>query len=449
MAMADAPAPPDAVVLGCTTGGILTTEQLLREQVTDRQAFRYHGLASLAEDIAALCGCTGPALTVSTACSSSAVALALALNLLRSGRMTRILVGGVDSLSRLTYFGFHSLQLIDRLGCRPMDVHRQGMSVAEGAAMLLLTSQRPAKPLAVLQGAGLSCDAHHATAPHPEGRGAIAAIQAALADAGVNQTAIDYINLHGTGTVDNDLAEARAITAVFPTPPPLSSIKGATGHSLAAAGALEAVAAILAINKGFIPGNVGCQQADPALKLIPQGTSINQPVRRVLSNSFGFGGNNGCLIIGRDEESATPWPEKAPLAIHGYACVTGVGLTEASLAAFAAGQSAAGMIAGDVLASHLPPRLVRRIKRLPRLALLLAIAAQEKAAGQETAKAVFMGTGWGALSETYDFLDGLHQSAERFPSPTDFIGSVHNGPASHIAIHFKASGANVTTSGGD
>lgn len=449
MAMAGATAPPDAVLLGCTTGGILTTEELLRQGVTERKAYAYHGLASLTDDIAALCGCLGPAIAVSTACSSSAVALALALKLIRSGRMTSILVGGVDSLSRLTYFGFHSLQLIDRLGCRPLDEARQGMSVAEGAAMLLLTSRRPAEPLAVLQGAGLSCDAHHATAPHPEGLGAIAAIRAALADAGIDPAAINYINLHGTGTPDNDLAEARAITAVFPSPPPLSSIKGATGHSLAAAGALEAVAAILAITKGFIPGNVGCSRPDPALQLAPQMSSQELPVARVLSNSFGFGGNNGCVIIGRDEGITTASPTKAPLAIHGYACLTGAGLTEESLATLAGGSSAAGMIAGDRLAAQLPPRLVRRIKRLSRLALLLAITARDKAPDRHEIDAVFMGTGWGALSETYDFLTGLEQSAERFPSPTDFIGSVHNGAASQIAIHCKAKGANVTTSGGD
>ena len=128
MAMAGRPEPPDAVILGCTTGGILTTEQLLRDKVSDNKAiYRYHGLFSVAEDIAELCRCTGPALTVSTACSSGAVAIALAMNLLRSGRMRRILAGGVDSLSRLTYFGFHSLQLVDRNGCRPLDVSRQGL----------------------------------------------------------------------------------------------------------------------------------------------------------------------------------------------------------------------------------------------------------------------------------------------------------------------------------
>ena len=134
--------PPDAVIIGTTTGGILTTEQLLRDKVVDKQAYRYHGLASVAEYLADQVGCGGPAIAVSTACSSGAVAIALALRMLRRGRAESVLVGGVDSLCRLTYFGFHSLQLVDRKGCRPLDRDRQGMTIAEGAAMLLLTTQK-------------------------------------------------------------------------------------------------------------------------------------------------------------------------------------------------------------------------------------------------------------------------------------------------------------------
>jgi len=451
MAMAGCPEPPDAVILGCTTGGILTTEQLLREDASLKEAYRYHGLFSVAEDIAEQYNCSGPALTVSTACSSGAVAIALALNLLRSGRMRRILVGGVDSLSRLTYFGFHSLQLVDRNGCKPFDLSRQGLAVAEGAAMLLLTTERPDNPLALLLGAGLSCDAHHPTAPHPEGAGALKAMQTALADAGLKPAAVDYINLHGTGTRDNDRAESQAITALFPVPPALSSIKGATGHSLAASGAIEAVVACLVVSRGFIPGNTGCRQPDPALNLLPQADCSTRPVGTVLSNSFGFGGNNGCLVIGRaDIVPSVSWRGKSDLlAVHGSACLTGAGLKPRTLAQLRLGASVAGMLTSEQIEAHLPPRLIRRVKRLARLALLLASSAYEDAGGKEQPSAVFMGTGWGALSETYDFLRRLHESAEQFPSPTDFIGSVHNGAASQVALLFKATGANVTTSGGD
>lgn len=452
MAMANAGTPPpDMVVLGCTTGGILTTENLLREQIGDKKAYQYHGLASVAEDIADFCGCRGPALTVSTACSSGAVALALALNLLRSGRATRILAGGVDALSRLTYFGFHSLQLVDRNGCRPLDTERQGLAVAEGAALLLLTTVRPKDPLAVLLGAGLSCDAHHPTAPQPEGKGAYRAMRSALSDAGLEPSAIDYINLHGTGTRDNDLAEARAIRTLFAELPPLSSIKGATGHSLAAAGAIEAVVASLAVSRGLIPANTGCRQADPSLGLHPERIPCHRPVTTVLSNSFGFGGNNGCLVVGRADTPppATTKQRGDVLAIHGSACLTGAGLQAATVKSLQTGTVVAGMLSAEQLEGALPARRIRRVKRLARLALLLAQEAHGATKDGAIPSAVFMGTGWGALSETHDFLTRLTESTEQFPSPTDFVGSVHNSPTGQVALQYKATGANVTTSGGD
>jgi len=460
-AMADYGAPPDAVILGTTTGGILTTEELLRNHAEDKDLYRYHGLHSVAQYLARELGCRGPALVVSTACSSGAVAIGLALEMLRSGKAKTVLAGGVDSLSRLTYFGFHSLQLVDREGCRPFDADRQGMAVAEGAAMLLLTTIKPDDPLAELLGAGLSCDAYHPAAPHPEGRGALAAMRAALADAGLGPKEIDYINLHGTGTPENDLAESRAIRALFTVPPPLSSIKGATGHSLAASGALEAVVAALAVSRNLLPANTGWQRPDPAIGLIPLTQPVhqpaNQPVRTVLSNSFGFGGNNGCLVLGTADRPASPAVSQQvvseqgvpELAVHGFSCLTGAGGTEATMALLAQGLSVAGIPELEPFAKKLPASLVRRLKRLPRMTLLLAQAAWEDSGRGDQPAALFMGSGWGALSETYDFLTRLTDSQEQFPSPTDFVGSVHNGPAAQAAIMFGATGANITTSGGD
>ena len=449
-AMAGEDLPPDAVVVGTTTGGILTTEQLLREGNRDKAAYRQHGLATVADFLAEQLGCSGPVLTVSTACSSGTVALAVALKMLRSGRADRILVGGADSLCRLTYFGFNSLQLVDRNGCRPFDVRRRGMAVAEGAAMLLLTTVKPSQPLAELLGAGLSCDAYHPAAPHPEGKGACAAMQAALDDAGLGAEDVNYINLHGTGTPDNDLAEAKAVRRLFANPPPVSSIKGATGHSLAAAGAVEAVVAAMAVRDGFMPANKGFEQADPGLGLTPLTEPVNVPVKTVLSNSFGFGGNNGSLLIGR-AGLFPPMPEQPAvnrLAILGYSCLTGAGDLKATLAGLEAG-TVAGKASLEVISEHLQPRLIRRLKRLPRMTLSLAAAAHEHSGQEQLPGSIFMGTGWGALSETYDFLTRLTESAEKFPSPTDFVGSVHNAPASQAAILFGATGANITTSGGD
>jgi len=450
-AMADSVLPPEAVIVGTTTGGILTTEQLLRDQEQDKNAYRYHGLATVAEYIAGEVGCSGPALVVSTACSSGAVAIGMALEMLRRGEAVTVLAGGVDSLCRLTYYGFHSLQLVDREGCRPLDRDRHGMAVAEGSAMLLLTTEKPALPLAEIMGAGLSCDAYHPAAPHPEGRGARMAMEAALADAGLSPSDIDYISLHGTGTPENDLAEARAVNALFGTPPPVSSIKGATGHSLAAAGAIEAVVATIAVSEDLLPANTGWQHPDPALDLLPLTEPVNQPTMAVLSNSFGFGGNNGCLVVTRPESfSQPPRGQSSPcLAIHGFSALTGAGSTAATLALLAQGSPIGGTVDVDSVAKQLPPRLVRRLKRLPRMTLALAVEAREAAGLAEAPDAVFMGTGWGALSETYDFLTGLNNSNEQFPSPIDFVGSVHNGPAGQVAMLMGSTGANITMSGGD
>lgn len=447
--------PPDAIILGTTTGGILTTEQLLRSNDQQKERYRHHGLNTVADYVAEQLNCTGPALVVSTACSSGVVAITLALRMLRRGQVETVLAGGVDSLSRLTYFGFHSLQLVDQAGCRPLDQNRRGMAVAEGAGMLLLTSQKTDTCFAELLGAGLSCDAYHPAAPHPEGQGAFRAMQQALADAGLCPEDIDYINLHGTGTPDNDLAESKAVRRLFSVPPPLSSIKGASGHSLAAAGAVEAVVATMTITRGLMPANTGLQKVDPALGLQPLTQPLEFPARAVLSNSFGFGGNNGSLIIGGADTfpHGTSRQIGAGLAIHGYSCLTGAGDSAATIARIHRGETVAGMAEGKTFSANLPPRMIRRLKRLPKMTLSLAAAAYENA--KRTAVnvpkpgSVFMGTGWGALSETHDFLTHLAESKEQFPSPTDFVGSVHNGPASQVAIMFGATGPNITSSGGD
>ena len=436
---------PDAIVIGTTTGGILTTEELLRSNEQKKELYRNHGLNTVVSFLARELNCTGPALTVSTACSSGAVAISMALKMLRRGQVEAVLAGGVDSLCRLTYFGFNSLQLVDNSGCKPLDLNRRGMVVAEGAGLLLLTTVKQQNPYCVLLGAGLSCDAYHPAAPHPEGTGAFSAMQNALADGGLSPDDISYINLHGTGTPDNDLAESKALHKLFISLPPLSSIKGASGHSLAAAGGIEAVVSAIILSRGLLPANTGLQEVDPGLSLTPLSDPLECPVRAVLSNSFGFGGNNGSLVIGKADIFSGPVevPSRRGLAIHGYSCLTGAGATAASITRMHGGGSVAGRAELDTISKNLPPRLIRRLKRLPRITLSLAAGSGGKP------DSVFMGTGWGALSETYDFLTRLADSKEQFPSPTDFVGSVHNGPASQVAIMFGATGPNITTSGGD
>jgi 3-oxoacyl-[acyl-carrier-protein] synthase-1/3-oxoacyl-[acyl-carrier-protein] synthase II len=450
-ALADTDLVPDAIVVGTTTGGILTTEALLEKGVSAPDRYRYHGVGSVAEELARRCGCTGPLITVSTACSSGAVALLLAMEMMRSGKARRVLAGGVDSLCRLTYFGFNSLQLIDPLGARPLDRERRGLSVGEGAALLLLTTEPPDEGALQLLGAGLSCDAHHPTAPLADGQGALAAMQAALADAGLDPADIDYINLHGTGTQDNDLAEARAIESLFvDCHPPLSSIKGATGHPLAAAGAIEAVVAAIAIKNDIAPANVGFGNIDPAMNIVPVTAPLLAPIKTVLSNSFGFGGNNAAVAIGtpRGNFNAQELP-RPPLTVTAAACLTGAGHTRETWETFSAGQMCSGRLDESRVTEGLPLRMIRRLKRLPKLALALASNACPTMPAGRLPVAVSLGTAWGTLSETHDFLQRLFETSQQFPSPTDFIGAVHNAPAGQIAMMLGAKGANVTTSGGD
>ena len=240
-------------------------------------------------------------MVVSTACSSSAKVFAAAARMLAAGLIDAALVGGVDSLCLTTLYGFNSLELLSPEPCRPFAAERRGLSIGEAAAFILL--QRPADSLnaedVLLLGTGESSDAHHMSSPHPEGLGARLAMAAALQAAGLQASDIDYINLHGTATPSNDAAEGKAVAALFGDRTPCSSTKGATGHTLGAAGGLEAVISALALRHGFLPGGVNTRQVDPGIPIQYLTANRESAPRRVLSNSFGFGGTNCSLVLGR------------------------------------------------------------------------------------------------------------------------------------------------------
>jgi 3-oxoacyl-[acyl-carrier-protein] synthase-1 len=240
-------------------------------------------------------------MAVSCACASSAKVFGSARRMIEAGLIDAALVGGVDSLCLTTLYGFHSLQLSSPAPCRPFDVARDGISIGEAAAYALLerAPEGAAAGSVLLLGIGESSDAYHMSAPHPEGLGARRAMQAALKTAALEPGDIDYINLHGTGTPSNDRSESRAVTSVFGPTIPCSSTKGATGHTLGAAGALEAVISALAIQQGLMPGGVRSTEVDPMLTAHYIRDNRRTPVARVLSNSFGFGGTNCSLIFGR------------------------------------------------------------------------------------------------------------------------------------------------------
>jgi 3-oxoacyl-[acyl-carrier-protein] synthase-1 len=296
------------VLLGTSTSGILQTEQAYRRRdpasgaLPDDFIYRTtHNTYSVADFVRTAFRLEGPAVVVSTACSSSAKVFASAARMLAAGLIDAAIVGGVDTLCLTTLYGFNSLELLSPEPCRPYDVARQGLSIGEAAAFILL--ERPAARLpadaVLLLGAGETSDAHHMSSPHPEGLGARMAMEAALQAAGLQPGDIDYLNLHGTATPSNDAAEGRAVAALFGERVPCSSTKGASGHTLGAAGGLEAIISALALQQGFLPGGVNTRQLDPAIPIQYLTANRDSSPRRVLTNSFGFGGTNCSLILGR------------------------------------------------------------------------------------------------------------------------------------------------------
>lgn len=293
------------VVLGTSTSGIYDTENAYAARLAngampaDFSFLHTHTAQATAEFLQRELALTGPCYAISTACSSSAKALGAAQRLIDADICDAVLVAGVDSLCRLTLRGFHSLQLVSAEPCKPMDSARNGINIGEAAALLLLERpQADNRDQPRLLAVGESSDAHHMSAPHPQGAGAAAAMAHALQLAGRQLHEIDYINLHATASQLNDQSEAKAITGLVAEPPPCSGIKGLLGHTLGAAGAVEAVVGLLALQRGFLPGTCGLQHADPQLGLpVISAPRLETAPRLVLSNSFGFGGNNASVLM--------------------------------------------------------------------------------------------------------------------------------------------------------
>jgi len=296
------------IVIGTSTSGILEAEDAVAEWVrTGSMSVSYdyqqQRLSSGSDFLSNYLDVNGPSITISTACSSSAHAFASARRLLTSDLCDVVIVGGADSLSRLTVRGFQSLESISRGISNPLSVNRDGINIGEGACLMLMSRE----PSAIgLLGAGASSDAHHISAPDPEGRGATDAMLRALTDAAVDANDIDYINLHGTGTPLNDSMECRAVTDLFGGTVPCSSTKPMTGHALGAAGAIELGLCWLALSHynqdRFLPPHCWDAQRDPdlpELRIVPREYRHATQPRICLSNSFAFGGNNASLVIGR------------------------------------------------------------------------------------------------------------------------------------------------------
>lgn len=305
---------PTGFINATTVGGMCDTERIYFDIADPATTDNYTALideldcADCTQRIADAVGITEYMTTISTACSSSANALLFGARMIRHGHLPRMICGGTEALTRFTLNGFNSLKNVDKQFCRPFDQHRTGLNLGEGAAYLVLESETEVRRhgrrvLAELKGYCNTNEAFHPTSPSPDGDGAYAAMKGALAMSGLQPEDIQYINVHGTATFNNDVSEGRALERLFGNKVPLfSSTKPFTGHTLAAAGAIEAVYAVLAIQNRLIFPNLHFSEKMEELQITPVTTLMeDQPVHHVISNSFGFGGNNASLVISKYE----------------------------------------------------------------------------------------------------------------------------------------------------
>lgn len=297
------------IIIGTSTSGIAEGEKALAKQLEtgrlpDDFDYSMQEMSAPATALANWVGSKGPCYVISTACSSSAKALASARRLIRSGTCDLVIAGGVDSLAGLTVNGFSALDSVSQAVCNPYSASRDGINIGEGAALFIVSNQKQDTANISLAGVGECSDAHHISAPEPDGKGAEQAMSLAIKNADIAKDKIGYINMHGTATIQNDRMEGRAIYRLFKDSVPCSSTKGYTGHTLGAAGAIEAAFCWLLLaneNPHKMPVHLSDHQTDPDLEPISlvKNNQNNQPIKYAMSNSFAFGGNNISLILER------------------------------------------------------------------------------------------------------------------------------------------------------
>jgi 3-oxoacyl-[acyl-carrier-protein] synthase-1 len=291
-----------AVLLGTSTAGADVTETAYREYLqtgalpAGYDIFKHHTYGAMLHVVRRLAGAAGPGWVVSTACTSSAKPLASAERLIAAGLIDAAVVGGIDTLCAMTLRGFHALDALSATPCRPFHADRDGLNIGEGGAFLLVEREGDAR--ALLEGVGESSDAYHVSAPRPDGLGARLSMERALARAGCDASSVDHVNAHGTGTRLNDAAESKAIEALFGAEVPVVSTKSYTGHMLGAAGATEAAFAVMAVQDGFVPASLRAAPLDERVGVNVTLERLDGSFRRVMSNSFAFGGNNISVLIG-------------------------------------------------------------------------------------------------------------------------------------------------------
>lgn len=445
------------LVVGGTTGGMLENELPIGAMFPDAAGTarlperRSHALSSTAD---ALCSVLGPfrrARTVASACSSGASAIVLGAAWLTSGAVDAVLAGGAEGLCRLTLTGFNALGVVDPEPSRPFDRTRRGLNLGEGAGFLVLEREgaaraRGAEPLAELGGWALGAEAHHVT--HPEASGAVAAqvIARAIARAGLRPEDVDYVNAHGTGTPLNDRAEALALARALGREierVPVSSDKGQIGHTLGAAGAIEAALAVLAITHGTLPPTAGLTDPDPECALRHVRTAEHAGVRAALSDAFGFGGMDSALLFSRVGLAHRRAPARRTVVVSGAAIATPHGVEAGPEVRRAMTARAAPGL--DVPPSTLDPARARRLDRPSTVAVSAAVAAlaQADAFGAPASRdgvAAIVSTAFGSVQASAAYVHRIGEKGPRFAPPADFPNLVPSAPAGNVATYLGLHG---------
>lgn len=425
------------LISGTTVGGMDLTETYFptfEQPDGNISCLLQHDAGSCTRVIASHFGLFRDFTTISTACSSSANALLIGAELLRSGQADIVVAGGAEALTRFHLNGFHSLMILDSQLCRPFDAHRAGLNLGEGAAYVVMETaaharQRNVEVHAWLTGWGNACDAYHQTASSPDGEGACRAMTEALRSAGLSPADISYVNAHGTGTPNNDETESKALLRFFGSKlKPVSSTKQLTGHTCSASGSIETVISLLAMKHSFVPANVGWSTPMSNGFLPSEGISHCR-LHHVLCNSFGFGGNDTALVI-----STEPAHEQSVDLMNDEVVeLARVELTE-----------------DDDLSGirrYVSPMESRRMVSIMKSAVLASMQALEQA-GITTPDAIVTATPLGCLSNSEQLLRQLRDAGETMFSPTQFMQSTHNTIGSAIAIRTHCHGYNITYSQG-
>jgi 3-oxoacyl-[acyl-carrier-protein] synthase II len=450
--------------IGGTTGGMFENEHLLGEMHRDpsrREPLALmlsHPLSATSDRLRTALGPLRRARSVCSACSGGANAILLGAAWIRSGRAERVLAGGADGLCRLTFTGFNALSAVAPDVCRPFDRRRSGLGLGEGAAFLVLENEQSVKlrgcePLAELAGWGVGSEAHHITIPEKGGDTAASLVTKALARGGLSPRDLDYVNAHGTGTPLNDAMEAAALRKALGKDADrvlVSTCKGQIGHTLGAAGAIEAAVTVLAVARGEIPPTGGLEDPDPECNLVHViGRGKKAKVDTALSNSFGFGGTDTVLLFTRPGlTDRTASPKQGHIVVTGGATLGPLGLlgSDASRAYLEEGSAPGPEAIAFDAKDHFELGRARRMDRSARLlTMAMQMALHEASAAGSPDLGAIAGSAYGAVDASAEFIQRIYEKGGRLASPMDFPNLVPSSPVGHAAIYLGIRGPVLST----